>query len=171
MKIVLSAVMLVNTGITAFASDYGSTYVSDENETLLVVEDGLFVNGHFYTRAEFETQDTIGRAASEKIRAGSGYTSYVKDMLNKPNIRKMVKQIMEERTRKTIAEANEVMEYFTSVMRGEVKDQFGLDAPLTERTNAAKELAKRTVDVDLRKEGLADNQITVTLTGWGDENE
>lgn len=54
MTIVLSAVMLVNTGITAFASDYGSTYVSDENETLLVVEDGLFVNGHFYTRVEFE---------------------------------------------------------------------------------------------------------------------
>ena len=62
------------------------------------------------------------------------------------------------------------MEYFTSVMRGEVKDQFGLDAPLTERTNAAKELAKRTVDVDLRKQGLADNQITVTLN-WGDGNE
>ena len=62
------------------------------------------------------------------------------------------------------------MEYFTSVMRGEVKDQFGLDAPLTERTNAAKELAKRTVDVDLRKQGMADNQITVTLN-WGDENE
>ena len=32
-------------------------------------------------------------------------------------------------------------------MRGEVKDQFGLDAPLAERTKAAVELAKRKVDV------------------------
>ena len=39
------------------------------------------------------------------------------------------------------------MRYFTSVMRGEVKDQFGLDAPLAERTKAAVELAKRKVDV------------------------
>ena len=113
--------------------------------------------------AETETHDTIGRAASDKIRAGEGYSSFVHKKLQKPNVRKVINELMEERTKKTIAEANEVMEYFTSVMRGEVKDQFGLDAPLAERTNAAKELAKRTVDVDLRKQGLADNQITVTL--------
>lgn len=148
---------------------YGGSRKKVTEDTPLTPKDWKFI--YAYTRAETETSDTIGRVASEKVRAGSGYTSYVKDMLNKPNVRKMVKQIMEERTRKTIAESAEVMEYFTSVMRGEIKDQFGLDAPLTERTNAAKELAKRTVDVDLRKEGLADNQITVTLTGWGDENE
>ena len=147
---------------------YGGSRKKVTEDTPLTPKDWKFIFA--YIRAETETLDTIGRTASEKIRAGSGYTDYVKDMLNKPNIRKMVKQIMEERTKKTIAEANEVMEYFTSVMRGEVKDQFGLDAPLTERTNAAKELAKRPVDVDLRKQGLADNQITVTLN-WGDNNE
>ena len=148
---------------------YGGSRKKVTEDTPLTPKDWKFI--YAYTRAETETWATIGKAASEKIRAGSGYTDYVKDMLNKPNVRKAVKEIMKERTRKTIAESAEVMEYFTSVMRGEVKDQFGLDAPLTERTNAAKELAKRTVDVDLRKEGLADNQITVTLTGWGDENE
>ena len=49
--------------------------------------------------------------------------------------------------KETIADADEIMQYFTSVMRGEVKDQFGLDAPLGERTAAARELAKRIVDV------------------------
>ena len=77
---------------------------------------------------------------------------------------------MAEQAKKTIADSNEVMEYFTSVMRGEVKDQFGLDAPLTERTNAAKELAKRTVDVEQRKQGLADNKIEVKID-WGNNNE
>ena len=33
-----------------------------------------------------------------------------------------------------------------------------------------KELAMRTVGVDLRKHGMADNQITVTLN-WGDNDE
>lgn len=50
--------------------------------------------------------------------------------------------------KETIADADEIMQYFTSVMRGEVKDQFGLDAPLSERTAAARELAKRIVDIE-----------------------
>lgn len=147
---------------------YGGSRKKVTEDTPLTPKDWKFIFA--YTRAETESADTIGRMASEKIRAGSGYSSYVKDMLNKPNVRKKVEEIMEERVKKTIADSTEVMEYFTSVMRGEVKDQFGLDAPLTERTNAAKEIAKRTVDVDLRKQGMADNQITVTLN-WGDENE
>ena len=148
---------------------YGGGRAKITEDTPLTPEEWKFV--YAYIRAETETHDTIGRTASEKIRAGEGYSSFVYKKLQKPNVRKVVNELMEQRAKKTIAEANEVMEYFTSVMRGEVKDQFGLDAPLTERTNAAKELAKRTVDVDLRKQGLADNQITVTLTGWGDENE
>ena len=50
--------------------------------------------------------------------------------------------------KESIADADEIMQYFTSVMRGEVKDQFGLDAPLSERTSAARELAKRIVDIE-----------------------
>ena len=50
--------------------------------------------------------------------------------------------------KETIADADEIMQYFTSVMRGQVKDQFGLDAPLSERTAAARELAKRIVDIE-----------------------
>ena len=50
--------------------------------------------------------------------------------------------------KESIADADEIMQYFTKVMRGEVKDQFGLDAPLSERTAAARELAKRIVDIE-----------------------
>ncbi|SEU19688.1 terminase small subunit [Enterocloster clostridioformis] len=52
-----------------------------------------------------------------------------------------------------IADAAEILQYLTSVMRGEVKDQFGLDAPLAERTRAAVELAKRKIDTDKKQEG------------------
>ena len=48
-----------------------------------------------------------------------------------------------------IADIQEVMEYLTSVMRGEKKDQFDLDPALSERTKAASELARR-LDVKAR---------------------
>ena len=48
-----------------------------------------------------------------------------------------------------IADIEEVMEYLTSVMRGEKKDQFDLDPALSERTKAASELARR-LDVKAR---------------------
>ena len=48
-----------------------------------------------------------------------------------------------------IADIEEVMQYLTSVMRGEKKDQFDLDPSLSERTKAASELARR-LDVKAR---------------------
>ena len=144
---------------------YGGGMPKITEDTPLTPDDWKFV--YTYIRAETENQSIIGKAASNKIRAGSGYKDHTYHKLQKPNVRKVINELMQERTKKTIAEANEVMEYFTAVMRGEVKDQFGLDAPLTERTNAAKELAKRTVDVELRKQGLADNQVNININ-WGD---
>lgn len=70
---------------------------------------------------------------------------------------------MEEARKETQATASEVMEYFTKVMRGEEKDQFGLDAPLSERTKAAQELAKRTIDIENRASGKADERIEIKL--------
>lgn len=62
---------------------------------------------------------------------------------------------IEERTKpdenKRIATGDEVMEFLTSVMRGEIKDAFDLPPSLADRKDAAKELAKRTVDIESRK--------------------
>ena len=67
--------------------------------------------------------------------------------------------------KESIADADEIMQYFTSVMRGQVKDQFGLDAPLSERTAAARELAKRIVDIEDDVDTSVP-EIKVTLN-WG----
>jgi phage terminase small subunit len=60
-----------------------------------------------------------------------------------------------------IASAEEIMKYFTSVMRGEVKDQFGLDAALSERTRAGIELAKRRID--MANKNVSENETSVKL--------
>lgn len=58
----------------------------------------------------------------------------------------------EEEERQAVASANEVLEYLTSVMRGEIQSVNGfgekVDASLKDRTTAAQELAKRIVDTE-----------------------
>ena len=53
---------------------------------------------------------------------------------------------------KRIADADEVLQYLSDVMRGMVKDQFGLDASLQDRTKAAQELMKRYAVADMRQQ-------------------
>ena len=67
----------------------------------------------------------------------------------------------------TIADADEILQYFTRVMRNEEKDQFGLDAPLSERTAAAKELARRIIDVEQLEATMVQPEIKVTLNFEG----
>lgn len=74
-----------------------------------------------------------------------------------------IKWRIEQLDEQSIADSKEVMRYFTRVMRGEEKDQFGLDAPLSERTAAAREIAKRTIDIENRLEGKEDPVIQIKL--------
>ena len=50
-----------------------------------------------------------------------------------------------------IADAKEVMEFYSAVMRGEVKDQFDMDASLADRLSAGRELMKRYEKADTTK--------------------
>ena len=63
--------------------------------------------------------------------------------LTKPDISAYIAARMQAQSEARVASADEVLAFFSSVMRGEVKDQFGLDAALSDRLNAGKELMKR----------------------------
>ena len=78
---------------------------------------------------------------SEKTARQSGAENMKKPVVLE-YIQKRQKQIEDA----SIADIKEVMQYLTRVMRGEVKDQFDLDAPLSERTRCAQELLKRNMD-------------------------
>ena len=97
----------------------------------------------------------------------AGYESPSRASVNKllaqPNIAAEVERIVAELKSNTVATAQEVMGYFTAVMRGEIKDQFGLEAPLAERTRAAQELAKRTIDIENRQKGTPDQTVEIKL--------
>ena len=84
-------------------------------------------------------------------------------LLAQANIKAEIKRIMDDARNEAVANAQEVMQFFTAVMRGEVKDQFGLDATLSDRTKAAQELARRTVDLENRKAGEPDQLVAIKL--------
>ena len=63
--------------------------------------------------------------------------------LTKPDISAYIAARMQAQNEARVASADEVLAFFSSVMRGDVKDQFGLDAALSDRLNAGKELMKR----------------------------
>ena len=68
--------------------------------------------------------------------------------LTKPDISAYIAERMQAKNEARVASADEVLQFFSSVMRGEVKDQFGLDASLSDRLNAGKELMKRYAAAD-----------------------
>ena len=96
---------------------------------------------------EFAVQ-YVKEGSVEKAAIAAGYSdNYAKTgaykLLENVSIRKYIDELMETMQKPTIAKAEEVLEYFTRVMRGEEKDAFGLDASLTDRNKAAENLGKR----------------------------
>lgn len=99
--------------------------------------------------------------ASEAARL-AGYSkktarSIGDENLTKPAIRQYIQEHMKAASDERIAKADEVMEYFTRVMRGEEKDAFGLDVSISDRNKAAEALGKRY--------GLFTDKIDMKVTG------
>lgn len=94
-------------------------------------------------------------------------------LLRKDHIASEIVYRMEQRQAESIASATEILQYFTSVMRGEVEDQFGLEASLAERTKAAQELAKRQIDIVNKVNGNNTAEVVIKLDwdGMGDNEE
>lgn len=116
--------------------------------------------------AEYIKTGNLSDAVKKAGFEYSNQSSYIKKgnkLLEQPNIKKRMKKIMKQLEKETMASAREVMEYFTAVMRGEISDQFGLDASLADRTKAAQELAKRTVDIENREKGKADSMVEIKV--------
>ncbi len=91
-----------------------------------------------YIKTTNATQSAIKAGYAEKSASSKG-----SQLLRKVKVRKYIDEVMEKRSKNTIATADEVLEYLTKVMNGEEKDAFGLDASIADRTKAAELLGKR----------------------------
>lgn len=97
-------------------------------------------------RAFAEAYIQCGNATEAARRAGYSEKTAARtgsENLHKPDISEYIDRRIRAQDEAQVASSDEVMRFFSSVMRGEVKDQFGLDASLADRINAGKELMKR----------------------------
>ena len=92
----------------------------------------------YYLKSCNATEAAIKAGYSKKTARQVG-----SENLSKPYINQYITERMKEAEAKRIASADEVLQYLTGVMRGEVKDQFDLDASIQDRTKAAELLGKR----------------------------
>lgn len=76
----------------------------------------------------------------------AGYSEKTAKNIGAENLTKLnffIQERLQEKESQRIASQEEVLEYLTKVMRGQEKDQFGLDASLQDRTKCAELLGKR----------------------------
>lgn len=88
----------------------------------------------------------IETANATKACEMAGYKGKNLNRIGSQNLSKLDKFInikLQEKENQRIASQDEVLEYLTKVMRGQEKDQFGLDASLQDRTKCAELLGKR----------------------------
>ena len=88
----------------------------------------------------------IETANATKACEMAGYKGKNLNRLGSQNLSKLDKFIkikLQEKENNRIASQDEVLQYLTKVMRGEEKDQIGLDASLQDRTKCAELLGKR----------------------------
>ena len=91
-----------------------------------------------YMKCNNITQSAIIAVYSKKTASVQGC-----NLLKNPRVLEYINSINERLESSKIADIQEVMEYLTSVMRGEEKDQFDLEPSLADRTKAATELCRR----------------------------
>lgn len=73
--------------------------------------------------------------------------------LQKPAVLSYIAERQKQIDDSRIADVKEVLEFYSSVLRGEVKDQFDMDATLSDRLAAGRELMKRYDKSDDGKKG------------------
>ena len=85
-------------------------------------------------------------ATQSAIKAGySARTAYSAGsrLLKKVDVKQYIDERLAEMKENSIADTDEVMQFLSSTMRGDIPDQFGLDPALNDRLKAAELIGKR----------------------------
>ena len=112
----------------------------------------------YYIQSGNATDAARKAGYSEKTAEAIGYEN-----LRKPEIKAYIRERMGDQDKDLVADADEVLRFYSAVMRGEVKDQFGLDASLSDRLKAGDSLMKRYAAGGSKKNEAEDDPITKSL--------
>ncbi|MBR4377344.1 MAG: terminase small subunit [Bacilli bacterium] len=129
----------------------------------------ILTNNTFTLRElAFITSYLASGNASQAVR-DAGYKSKAPDkygsaLLARDGIRKEISAQIEAREQAKIAKPTEILQFYSSVMRGEILDQFGIEASLDTRIKAANELAKHQIEIPMKLQQKSNDNIgSITL--------
>ena len=103
--------------------------------------------------------------AGYKCKSQNAFARQASDLLRQENVNAEISYRIQQIEDAKVAKPTEILQFYTSVMRGEVLDQFGIEASLDTRIKAANELAKHQIEIPLRLEqkNLSNNIGSITL--------
>ncbi len=125
----------------------------------LTVNEAKFID--IYIETGNQRQAVIDAGYASKTPGQYGQVLLAKDYI-KEEIDWRLQQLEDQK----IASAEEILKFYTSVMRGEEKDQFDLEVPMSERLKAANELAKRKIDIVNKVQGGKDTAEVHIKLDW-----
>lgn len=76
--------------------------------------------------------------------------------LTKPNVVEYMSEILSKTKSEEVATTEEVLEFLTSVMRGDIAEQFGLDPAITDRTIGNKDVIPKSEAIRLLGSGAVE---------------
>lgn len=135
----------------------------------LTVKQAKFVDAYIATGNL--AQATID--AGYKCGTDRDFASQIgQEVVAKPFIKAEIDARMRKSERKSIADRQEIMEFWSSMMRGEILDQFDMPTTNGDKLKAAAELAKRNIDIEDRIKERNSTQATAPeikiKLDWGD---
>ncbi len=112
------------------------------------------------------TQSAIKAGYSERTAYSAGSR-----LLKKVDVKQYIDERLAEMKENSIADTDEVMQFLSSTMRGDIPDQFGLDPALNDRIKAAELIGKRYKLFTDKQEisGTDGEPIKVVFTGMHKE--
>ena len=113
--------------------------MEDEEIKELTIKQKRFADLYIETGNATQSYIDAGYKASKRDVAEAN----ARKLLANYSVKNYIENRMEQIQQDSIASQEEVLQYLTKVMRGEEKDQFGLDASLQDRTKCAELLGKR----------------------------
>ena len=90
-----------------------------------------------YLKIHSNVKETSARVLGDKMLHNINVRNYIEERL------RPYQEEKEKEVKKAIADADEILEFITAVIRGEVKDQLGFETSVKDRLTASKMLADR----------------------------
>lgn len=150
--------------IVARKDKLSDTYTKEGKR--LTVREEKFINAYLNNNTAAKSAIEAGYKCGEDEEFARQIGNQV---LSKPYIKAEIQARMEQAKASGIADRQEILQFFSDMMRGKILDQFDMPTTNADKIKAAQELAKRSIDFEDRLKEKAQAtvpEIKISLD-WG----